>query len=107
VKRQFITKTEIDRLLDQGGTVLEVDDQTTVTDLAREYAQQRGVTLRRTGGGGGAAAGSPSGGPSVAPSVAEGEDRVRASVRSAVIAQLGEVPPDLDGTIDRIIARGS
>ena len=102
MKRQFITKTEIDRLLDQGGTVLEVDDQTTVTDLAREYAQQRGVTLRRSGEGGAAA-----GSASVVPSVAEGEDRVRASVRSAVIAQLGEVPPGLDGTIDRIIARGS
>jgi len=47
VKRQFVTKTDIDRIVEEGRTVLEVDATTTVTDLALEHARQRGVTVRQ------------------------------------------------------------
>ncbi|GAB2859236.1 hypothetical protein [Nocardioides pacificus] len=88
--RRFITKTEIDQIADRGETVLEVDPRTTVTDLAREQAQQRGVSIRRVEAVDGPA--SPGSDPPV-----------RARVRSAVIARLGEVPGDLDAVIDRVM----
>lgn len=90
--RRFITKTEIDQIADRGETVLEVDPRTTVTDLAREQAQQRGVSIRRVEG-----ADDPA-----SPPVSDSSP-ARAKVRSAVIARLGEVPADLDAVIDRVM----
>ena len=98
MKRHFITKAEIDQLLDEGGAVLEVDDQTTVTDLAREYAMQRGLQLVHVG----RAEPDPA---QRAPKTAEAE-QLRASVRSAVIGHLGMVPPDLEQVIGRVLEAG-
>jgi hypothetical protein len=102
VGRRFITKIEIDELADRGEVVLEVDDRTTVTDLAREHARQRGVRLVRNEGHPGEA-----GTEALAPASATdpSADEVRAAVRSAVLGQLGEVPPGLDRAIDRVLGQ--
>lgn len=112
--RRFITKQDIDEAADAGRDALDVDDLTTITDLAREHARDRGVRIVETGRGGaragavGAAAataaapatGSSAGtGGSAAPRAAE----VRREVRAAVIARLGHAPEQLDAVIDRVL----
>lgn len=86
--RRFITKVDIDQMLAAGQRTLEVGSDTTLTDLAAEYARTRGLTIER----------------SDTPAPERGGDREeRLVVRSAVIAALGTVPPGLDDTIDRIL----
>jgi len=80
--RRFFTQRDVDELADGGCTELVVDDATTLTDLARERARERGIAL----------VSAPTGG-----------DPVRTSVRAAVIARLGGEPPGLDAVIDRVI----
>lgn len=93
MSRRFITKDDVDRLVDAGESQLVVDRRTTVTDLAREHAMQSGFTIVEQPGdtpartlGGGAS-----------------EEQVRAEVRSAVIAALGEVPPGLDRAVQKAL----
>ncbi len=43
--RRFITARDIDDLLARGEQELTVDDHTTLTDLAREHARDRGVRI--------------------------------------------------------------
>ena len=88
--RQFITRAQIDDLAERGETRLEVDPRTTITDLARERARERGISLVVAG--------------RVAPADAgNDDDRLRSSVRSAVLAALGEAPADLDDAIERVL----
>jgi hypothetical protein len=100
VARRFITKADIDELADRGETTLELDARATITDLAREHAQQRGVRVVRA-----ADAHAPAAATHDAPASATepGSDEVRAAVRSAVIGRLGEVPGGLDAAIDRVL----
>jgi hypothetical protein len=94
--RRFITVEDVDRLVEGGTSQLDVGPDTTITDLARERARERGLALTRTG--------SDSGAPAVATA---DRGRVRAEVRAAVIAQLGSEPPQLERIIDRVLdARG-
>lgn len=86
--RRFITKVDIDALLAAGQRTLVLDGDTTLTDLAAEHARTRGVAIDRSD--------SPA-----PPRVGDREERM--AVRSAVIAALGAVPPDLDDTIDRVL----
>jgi hypothetical protein len=113
VRRRFITRTDIDALVERGELTLPVDDRTTVTDLAREHAQQRGVRLVRSPGGDerdrgerGDREGRPGAASSdgAAPVPASDHAEVRAAVRSAVIGQLGQVPAGLDAAIERVLA---
>jgi hypothetical protein len=107
VRRRFITRTDIDALVDRGELTLRVDDHTTVTDLAREHAQQRGVRLVRSVGGDDGDGGAPAGATipdGAAAASASGTAEVRAAVRSAVIGHLGQVPAGLDAAIDRVLA---
>lgn len=86
--RRFITKTDIDDLVAQGQRMLEIDGDTTLTDLAAEHARTRGVTINRS--------------ESVTrPEVGGRGDRM--AIRSAVITALGTVPPNLDDAIDRVL----
>ena len=103
--RQFITSTQIDELVERGETRLEVDDRTTVTDLARERALQRGISVVTVGRPAqpGAPSGSVADAPGVTQSVGPDTDRLRAAVRSAVLAAVGEAPPGLDAAIDRVL----
>jgi hypothetical protein len=88
--RQFITRAQIDDLAERGETRLEVDPRTTITDLARERARERGISLVVAGRAAPADAGND-------------DDRLRSSVRSAVLAALGEAPADLDDAIERVL----
>ena len=103
--RQFITSTQIDELAERGETRLEVDDRTTVTDLARERAVERGISVvtvapaTQTV----APAGSVAAVPDATQSVGLDADRLRAAVRSAVLASVGEAPPGLDAAIDQAL----
>lgn len=90
--RRFITVEDVERLVDEGVAELQIDADTTLTDLARERARERGLALVRTEG------------PRAAPDVATADrGRVRAEVRAAVIAQLGSEPPQLERIIDRVL----
>lgn len=86
--RRFITKVDIDELLAAGQRTLELDTDTTLTDLAAEYARTRGVAITRS--------------ESAAPAV-DGGTEERTAVRAAVIAALGTVPKGLDNVIDRVL----
>jgi hypothetical protein len=101
--RRFITTREIDQLADEGATELRIDADTTVTDLARERARERGIALTRTDAAGSGAAASTM----VAPVPPADRGRVRAEVRAAVIAQLGTEPAQLDRIIDQVLDGGS
>lgn len=96
--RSFVTVEDVDRLVDAGMGELTVGPDTTVTDLAQERARERGLRLVRTD--------VPTGTtdlavPAAPPDTERG--RFRAGVRSAVIAQLGWEPPQLDRIIDRVL----
>lgn len=105
--RRFITRSDVDAALGEGRDVLRVGHRDTVTDVAREYAQQRGVRIEREddGGGSGGSTGRPAGEadrPRTASSA--DHDRLRRRVRRAVVEELGTAPPGLDDAIDRAIA---
>lgn len=88
MSRRFITRSDIDDAADAGDDVLVVDDQTTVTDLAREHARERGVRIERDG----------------APSSTHGEE-LATVVRSTVIQRLGHEPDGLDTAIRSVLSR--
>lgn len=92
--RRFITKSEIDDLAEAGIDVLEVGPRDTVTELAREHAQQRGVRIVRV------AEGAP---PAADDTLTHA--KVRSAVRSGVIAALGHVPEGLDAALDKVVPR--
>jgi hypothetical protein len=101
--RRFITAHDIDELADRGATELPVDDATTVTDVARERARERGLTIVHTD----PARGTPAPPGGAVPAVpAADRGRVRAEVRAAVIARLGLEPPQLERIIDRVLDGG-
>jgi hypothetical protein len=91
--RRFITAEDVDRLVDAGTTELRFGEETTVTDIARERARERGLTLIRDG--------DPP--PAVAAVTGADRGRVRAAVRAAVVAELGSEPPQLERVIDRVL----
>lgn len=102
--RRFITRKEIDDLAARGETRLEVDERTTVTDVARERARECGISIVATGA---ATAPAPAG-ASAAVSVSTGagdDQRLRAAVRSAVLAAVGETPVGLDAALDRVLGQ--
>lgn len=102
MSRRFVTKSQIDAIADRGESVLEVDDRTTVTDVAREHAMRRGVTIVRSAGA--TASTAPAGERRAG---AADPEATRSAVRSGVLAALGEMPPGLDDAIDRVLGRPS
>ncbi len=132
--RRFITARDIDDLFDRGETELPIDATTVLTDLARERARERGVTVTAAGTGPAPAARPPSGGaasgatashpgqcdaaargnsaevPSAAVATAPSGDGVtrrqlRAAVRAAVVAEFGTTPEGIDAAIGRVFDR--
>jgi hypothetical protein len=133
--RRFITARDIDDLFDRGETELRVEASTVLTDLARERARERGVTVTAGGAGSGpvarpSSAGGASGATSTrpgrrdlpAPGTAPAEGRqaavatgpsddgvtrrqLRAAVRAAVIAEFGTTPEGIDAAIGRVFDR--
>jgi hypothetical protein len=103
MSRRFITARDVDDLADAGATELPVDEQTTVTDVARERARERGVAIVH----GATPAPAPASAAGPVPSVPPAErGRVRAEVRAAVIARLGTEPPQLERIIDQVLDSG-
>jgi hypothetical protein len=98
--RRFITAQDIDEVADRGATELPVDDATTVTDVARERARERGIAIVHADPAPGVPG--PPGG-ALPPVPAADRGRVRAEVRAAVIARLGVEPPQLERIIDRVL----
>lgn len=92
--RRFVIRTDIDAIADAGQTELLVDELTTVTDIAREHARERGVRLVKQL--------APA--PPPAPDTVRTDDDLPASVRAAVIARLGHTPDGLDAAVDRVLA---
>ena len=133
--RRFITARDIDDLFDRGERELRVDATTVLTDVARERARERGVTVTSTAAGPAPAARPPSGSGAsdatasrpgggdpaavrahsaeVAPAAvatAASEDgptrrQLRAAVRAAVIAEFGATPEGIDAAIGRVFDR--
>ena len=93
MSRRFVTKTDIDAIADRGETRFVIDDRTTVTDLAREHAHQRGVAIVRTS----------AEAPTPAEAGAAVDPALRSAVRSAVIAALGSKPDGLDAALDKVL----
>jgi len=133
--RRFITARDIDDLFDRGERELRVDAATVLTDVARERARERGVTVTAAGAGAAPAARPPSGSgasdattsrpvggdpaavrahgaevPPAAVATAPSEDgptrrQLRAAIRAAVIAEFGTTPEGIDVTIGRVFDR--
>lgn len=110
--RRFITKVDIDRLIGEGATELVASPECVVTDLAREYARDRGLPVRtapaapRTPSPVTTATGAPA--PASPPAAApapgtSGAGVDRGAVRAAVIARLGSEPPGLDDALRRVL----
>jgi len=99
--RRFVTAEDIDELAAAGGSRLEVDARTTLTDLARERANDRGVAIVEV-----EHAPAPQRGartPSGAGAIPRRQ--LRAALRAAVVAELGATPDGLDAAIGRVFDR--
>ncbi|SIQ58546.1 hypothetical protein SAMN05920897_11144 [Alkalispirochaeta americana] len=103
--KRFITARDIDELTERGETELCLDANTVVTDVARERARERGVSLRR--GEGVAAQQDAPVSPAAAGSLeaAPADAALAAAVRRAVVAHLGHEPAGLQGVIARILQK--
>lgn len=105
--RRFLTQRDVDDLADGGCTELVVDDATTLTDLARERAGDRGIAIVRgdvpTDVAPVSSTAAVAGDPPEVTIAPEDRRRLRAEVRAAVIAQLGSAPPSLDPVIDGVL----
>ncbi len=93
--RRFVTRTDIDAIADAGQAELVIDDLTTVTDIGREHARERGVRLVRA----------PLPPTTSPPDPSRGPEDVHAAVRAEVISRLGTAPADLDATIRNVMTR--
>ncbi len=118
--RRFVTAEDIDELAAAGRSHLEVDARTTLTDLARERANDRGVAIveveqaatgpvsdRRSPSGArvGVTTGTGRGAPTGTGAPDVPRRRLRAAVRAAVVAELGTAPDGLDVAIGRVLDR--
>ena len=97
--RRILTKTDIDELLDSGATELRLAPGDIVTALAREYAQERGLTLAQD-----------KDAPAAAKPAAQAASKPEAdapttgaAVRKAVVAALGYEPDGLDAAISKAL----
>src|SRR5664279_2078378 len=88
--RRFVTREDIEDAAAKGQTVLEVDEASVLTDLARERAQDLHIRITRLG-------------RTSAP--ADDGPELHARVRGRVLAAVGHEPADLDAVIDAVIAR--
>ncbi len=93
--KKFLTARDIDYHADLGVREIHVDDDLVITDIGRERARERGVTLTRL----------PHGTPAPEHPACDQvtPTGVHAEVRAAVIARLGATPEGLDAIISRIL----
>lgn len=88
--RRFLTVRDMEEMAARGITRVDIDDSMTVTDAGRDRARALGIALAPV-----AKTGAP------APLLNES---LHTRVRSAVIAQLGGTPENLDAIITRVLA---
>ena len=91
----FLTAREIDEHADRGLKELEIDDQIVVTDIGKERARERGLKLVRV-----SKATLPT---SHLSNQTENHGEIHQRVRSAVIANLGGTPENLDVVIQKVL----
>lgn len=101
MSRRFVTKADVAAAAESGERVLRVGRRDTVTDVAREHAQQRGIRIERTDED--SVRAPASGGPVESGSATAAPEITRRRVRRAVIAALGTAPDDLDAVIDKVL----
>ncbi len=94
--RKFLTKSLIDKHIDCGIKVIEIDDMTIVTSEAADQARRRGLELKRIDR---ANCHLENGGCS------EEHQAIRSRVRSAVIEKLGFESEMVDRAVDAVLAR--
>jgi hypothetical protein len=90
--RRFITKQDVDACVAQGTVVIEIDDQVTVTDVARERARECGVSIVHPG------SEATQGTNATQPILS-----LASNVRASVLAELGSAPDGLDEVIHRVL----
>lgn len=88
--RRFLTVRDMEEMAARGIMRVDIDDSMTVTDAGRDRARALGIALAPV-----ATAGALAPAPS---------DSLHTRVRSAVIAQLGGTPENLDAIITRVLA---
>jgi hypothetical protein len=93
----FLTAREIDEHADKGLKELEIDDNIVVTDIGQERARERGLRLVRV-----SKAALPE---SHLPHQTESHEEIQKKVRSAVIANLGGTPENLDAIIKNVLKK--
>lgn len=94
--RPVLTTADIDQALADGQRQVQVPANAIVTQLAREYAQSKGVQL--------ASAPAEAAAPAMPASSAPREPD-HSAVRAAVVKQLGEAPTGLDAAITKVLGR--
>jgi len=103
--KTFYTEREIEDLYHRGVTVLDVDDNVVLTDLAQDKALSLGIRLNRVG-----AATKPAPSKAASPAIAApspSQAEIAAKVKAAVIARLGNNvdPALLEAVIARVLAQ--
>ncbi|MEN4011815.1 MAG: hypothetical protein AB1453_11160 [Chloroflexota bacterium] len=93
--KKFLTARDIDYHADLGVREIHVDDNLIITDIGRERARERGVTLTRL----------PKGVPAPEHPACDQSPpgSAHAEIRAAVIARLGATPEGLDAIISRLL----
>lgn len=97
LRRRFVTRRDVEDA-HRSGQSISLAATDVITHEAAQRAADLGVAVQRPDR---AAATRPTGG---APPPAS-DDRLRAAVRAAVVAELGTEPPGLDAAIDRVLSR--
>lgn len=94
-RRRFVTRHDVEDAAAAGRPVV-VRGRDVLTDEAAQRARDLGVTIERDSG---PRSSEPARASAASP------DQLRRAVRAAVVAELGREPADLDGAIDRVLAR--
>lgn len=94
--RKFLTKSLIDKHVDSGIKVIEIDETTIITSEAADQARRRGLDLRRV---------DRADCHKEKDACADTSSEIRKQVRAAVINQLGFEPELLDQVVDTVLTR--
>ncbi len=91
---EIITKVQIDRALVTGLHQIEVSANAIITKVAKDYAEQTGITIVKTEN------------PQVAAEQPKAEPSPTADqVRAAVVSKLGHTPEGLDAAISKVLGK--
>jgi hypothetical protein len=103
LRRRFVTRVDVEDA-HRAGHAVTLGPTDVITHEAAQRAADLGVQVERPPRSAPPTASGPALPPLVADPVAP-DDRLRAAVRAAVLAELGAEPPGLDAAIDSVLAR--